>query len=220
MSLEDLLQRADLWRGGAAPAAAGLPSSFPELDHELPGGFPAGALTEILAACPGIGELSLLIPVLVHLARQDRWVSFIAPPYIPYAPALERAGVNASHVLIVHASQGTDVLWATEQALRAGTCGAVLSWISTADMKRLRRLQLAAEAGNAFGFIFRPVDAVRESSPASLRLRLEPNAAGLAVHILKRRGGWPTGPIILEKEHALAVHTFARSPARGLFARS
>lgn len=220
MSLEDLLQRADLWRGGAAPAVAGLPSGFAALDALLPGaGWPIGALTEILTDRSGIGELQLLVPALVRLTREDRWVAFIAPPYIPYAPALRRAGVNLAHVLVVHPRESKDVLWAVEQALRAGTCGAVLAWPAMADMKRLRRLQLAAEAGNALGVLFRPGRVAGESSPAALRLRLEPVTQGLAVHILKRRGGWPTGPVILERKHALAMHTSARSPARDFPAR-
>jgi hypothetical protein len=217
MSLEDLLQRADLWRGGAAPPVAGLPTGFAELDAQFPGaGWPAGALTEILTDRSGIGELQLLMPALARLTWEDRWLAFIAPPYIPYAPALRRAGVNLAHVLVVHPRESNDALWATEQALRAGTCGAVLAWPATANMKRLRRLQLAAETGNALGVLFRPGSVAAENSPAAMRLKLDPAPRGLAVHILKRRGGWPTGPIILEMKHALAVRTFARSPARDL----
>ncbi|MHB8697694.1 MAG: translesion DNA synthesis-associated protein ImuA [Sulfuricaulis sp.] len=200
------MQRADLWRGSTAPAVSGQPSGFTELDAEFPGGgWPIGALTEILTGCAGIGELRLLLPALARLAQQDRWVTFIAPPYIPYAPALLHAGVNPKHVLVVHARASNDALWATEQALRAGTCGAVLAWPVMADMKRLRRLQLAAETGNSLGLLFRPLDVASESSPAALRLKLEPAASGLAVHILKRRGSWPTGPIILKVDHAVAV---------------
>jgi cell division inhibitor SulA/protein ImuA len=220
MSLEDLLQRADLWRGGSAPPVAGLPSGFAELDAQLPGGgWPVGALTEILVDRSGIGEFQLLVPALARLTREDRWVAFIAPPYIPYAPALRRAGVNLAHVLVVHPRESKDTLWATEQALRAGTCGAVLAWPTMADMKRLRRLQLAAETGNALGLLFRPGNVAGESSPAAMRLRLEPAPQGLAVHILKRRGGWPTGPVILEMKHALAMRPSARSPARDFSAR-
>jgi hypothetical protein len=122
MSLEDLLQRADLWRGGAAPPVAGLPTGFAELDAQFPGaGWPAGALTEILTDRSGIGELQLLMPALARLTWEDRWLAFIAPPYIPYAPALRRAGVNLAHVLVVHPRESNDALWATGH-LRRGTC--------------------------------------------------------------------------------------------------
>jgi len=47
-------------------------SGFPELDAGLPGGgWPAGALTEILPAHEGIGELRLLGPALAGLSVAD-----------------------------------------------------------------------------------------------------------------------------------------------------
>ena len=72
MSLETLLHRADVWRGGAAPASAtglgtALPSGFDALDAQLPGGgLPRRALTEILLPREGIGELRFLLPLLAR----------------------------------------------------------------------------------------------------------------------------------------------------------
>jgi protein ImuA len=202
MSLPDVLQRADVWRGGDAPAVAGVSSGFVALDALLPGGgFPLGALTEILVPRFGIGELRLMLPAIERVTR-ERWLAFIAPPYIPYAPALVRAGVNLSHLLVVHARGRNDTLWSIEQALRAGTCGAVLAWPEQMneqlDFKWLRRLQLAAEAGDAMGILFRPTRQVASVSPAALRLGLEAQPDGVAVRILKRRGGWPAGPVNLD----------------------
>jgi cell division inhibitor SulA/protein ImuA len=222
MSLEDLMQRAEVWRGGLAPPPSGLTSGYPELDAALNGGWPQGALTEILIDRAGIGELRLLLPTLARLTHGERWLAFVAPPYIPYAPALRRAGVNLDHVLLIHPRARTDALWAVEQTMRAGTCGAVLAWLHDADHPSLRRLQLAAEAGNCSGFLFRRAAACEHSSPAALRLRLAPAhdaARRLHVQILKRRGGWPTGPIALEVNHALARHSLPGSPARNLHAR-
>ena len=143
----------------------------------------------------------------------------MAPPYIPYAPARARAGVNLARVLWVHAQRGIDGLWAAEQSLCAGTCAAVLAWPTVADTASLRRLQLAAEAGNALGILFRTERAAMESSPAALRLRLEPDAMGLRAQVLKRRGGWPAGPVLLSMRHALAVHSVTESRARDLHPR-
>ena len=105
------------------------------------------------------------------------------------------AGIDLSRVLLVHPRVGSDGLWAVEQTLRSGTCGAVLAWLETGDMKTLRRLQLAAEAGCCWGLLFRPERLYTQASPAALRIKLEPEPEGLAVHILKRRGGWATGPV-------------------------
>src|SRR5258708_5515585 len=103
-SLDSLLQRSDIWRAGkAGHNVSALPTGFAELDARLAGsGWPRHALTEIEYAHDGIGELRLLLPALVSLSQQARWVAWIAPPYIPYAPALAAAGVNLARVLLVH----------------------------------------------------------------------------------------------------------------------
>ena len=200
MSLENLLQRADVWRGGdlARRGPEGVPSGSAALDAELPGGgWPRGALTEVLLARPGGGELGLLLPALARLSAEGRWLAWVAPPHLPYAPALAAAGIDPAHALLVRPGEPGQVLWAMEQALRAGTCGAVLGWPNAPDHRALRRLQLAAEQGGGLGVLFRPLRAADQPSPAALRLRLEPAAGGLHVYLLKRRGGWDTGPIFV-----------------------
>jgi cell division inhibitor SulA/protein ImuA len=201
MSLEQLMQRADVWRGSVAPPQPSVATGFAALDTELAGGgWPRGALSEILVRRPGSGELTLLLPALTRLSHEDRWLAFVAPPYLPYAPALVRAGVDLAHALLVQPQDSRAALWAAEQALRSGACGAVLIWGFNIDDRSLRRLQLAAETGGGLAFLFRSIRHAEESSPAALRLKLKP-LAGLArrfeARILKRRGGWPTGPILL-----------------------
>jgi len=222
MSLEDLMQRAGVWRGGSAPPPSGLASGYPELDTVLHGGWPQRALIEILIERAGIGELRLLMPALARLTQGSRWLAFVAPPYLPYAPALRRAGVNLAHTLVIRPRVRADALWAVEQTLRAGTCGAVLAWVEEADHPSLRRLQLAAEAGNCMGILFRRATASAQNSPAAVRLHLSPapNATRrLQVNVLKRRGGWPAGPIDLEIHHALARPVLSPVSARGFHPR-
>jgi hypothetical protein len=219
MSLDQLLQRTDIWRGGRPAAAArAVPSGYSELDGLLPGGgWPRGALTEILMPRQGIGALRLLMPALARLSHDDRWICWVAPPHIPYAPALVTAGVDLSRVLLVHPRAQQDGLWALEQSLRSGNCGAVLAWPTLGDASVLRRLQLAAEAGDALGFLFRPQRFVERPSPAALRIQLDTQVDGnLSVSILKRRGGWAAGPIHLDtslQHGALALHSRAATAA-------
>ncbi len=201
MTLDTLLQRRDIWRGGRfSPLQTDcLPTGFAALDTALPGGgWPQGALTELLSSQEGIGELRLLMPALARLSQADRWIAWIAPPRLLYAPALAAAGIELSRVLVVHVHDKTQIPWATEQALRHGRCGAVLAWPPQADMRTLRRLQLAAEAGQAWGFLFRTIEQTAVPSPAALRLSLQSSSHGLAVRILKCRG--PTrGAVVLER---------------------
>jgi protein ImuA len=71
-----------LWRAAQLGRAtgAGLPTGFPALDAELPGGgWPRQALTELLLPHPGVGEWRLLAPVLAALQRGDDPVSPASP---------------------------------------------------------------------------------------------------------------------------------------------
>lgn len=193
-AIEHLLQQPGIWRAGASADAPAEPdriaTGYAALDQALPGGgWPVGALTEILHAQSGIGELRLLVPALARLSHQGRWIALIAPPHIPYAPALASCGINLSHLLLVHPRQPADALWAVEQAMRAGTCGAVLAWPSRLDDRSLRRLQLAAEAGGTLGVLFRAADSADTASPAALRVRLTQKPDGTVVDLIKCRGG-------------------------------
>ena len=166
------------------------PSGFAELDANLPGGgWPIGAIAELMSDAAGIGELSLLVPVLSRLARAGRYIAYIAPPYLPYGPALAQRGVPLERVLLIQTRSLQESLWATEQALRCPAIGAVLGWPAHIVDRSVRRLQLAAEAGGSLGILYRPPAAARESSPAALRLRLHAAPEGLAVEIQKSRGG-------------------------------
>ncbi len=204
-SLDQVLQHPGIWRGDqlAQTDAEVLPTGYPALDEQLPGGgWPRGALTEILAEREGIGELRLLLPALVRAAEGGGWQTWVAPPYLPYAPALSAAGVKLKQLLVVRPKSEVDVWWATEQTLRSGTCSAVLAWLRMPDERHMRRLQLGAESGHAWGVLFRPVSAAEERSPAALRLRLEATINGLAVHILKRRGGYLGKPVLVDLHQA------------------
>jgi hypothetical protein len=219
MNLDTLLQRADVWRGGrVTPAFRALSSGFPELDELLGGGWPRAAVTEMLMSRQGIGALRLLMPALAQLSHDERWICWVAPPHIPYAPALLAAGIDLSRVLLVHPGAQQDGLWAVEQSLRSGNCGAVLAWPTLDDATVFRRLQLAAEAGDALGFLFRSRRLAQRPSPAALRIQLDPQADGsLSLSILKRRGGRAAGPLHLDPSPythgTLALHSRAATAA-------
>lgn len=70
-------------------------------------------------------------------------------------------------------AQPKQALWAFEQTLRSGACAAVLGWPSKVDHHGLRRLQVAADAGHALGFVLRDRKHAEEASPAALRLELD-----------------------------------------------
>ena len=199
-AIEKLLQKNPrLWRGrSSAPDWQGIASGYPLLDQHLPGGgWPPYALTEILLAQYGTGELKLLMPALARLSQSNHdagsagWIAWVAPPYQPYPPALVQWGVDISRVLIVRPGKSTEALWAAEQALSSGNCSAVLLWSNSIDDASSRRLQLAAEESRSWAIAFRPLDAARQNSAAALRIRLMPDPRGVELRVLKSRGGRP-----------------------------
>ena len=175
-------RHARVWRGRGNVAAftrAVIPTGFPELDRSLPGGgWPLGALTEVFVDGYGIGELGLLMPALAALAKADpvkpkKWIAWVAPPFVPYAPALQQHDVNIDRLLMIHPTPGNKSrLWAIEQAVRSGSSAGVLAWVAAADAVILRRLQLAAEDQGCWVMLFRPASARLQRSPAALRIRV------------------------------------------------
>ena len=217
MTLEELMHRAGLWRAGEAPLEDGLSTGFSVLDAILPGGgWPRLGLIEILTSQPGIGALRLVLPALAALSCLPRWLIWVAPPHRPYAPALQAAGIDLTHVLLIDRTESSGPtagrvprappatlsacwswrraaegeFWAFEQALRFPECGAALWWPARLEALALRRLQLACEAGGSLGILFRPVECANQASPAALRLSVQPIVATpeVQVRVLKCRG--------------------------------
>ena len=191
MELERLLQDNPLlWRGCDATSSINtIKTGFAELDAALPGGgWPANALVEIVTAQWGIGELRLLLPIVAQLSNQQYWVIWIAPPYIPYAQALEQSDVELSRTLVITPNDSNEALWSMEKILQAKACGMALAWPDKLTHRVTRRLQLAAEAGNSLGVIFQAANT--ETSPAAVRLQLSPADDALQICILKARGGY------------------------------
>lgn len=216
--LDALLRDPRLWRGTdcAGVALESIPSGFTALDEVLPGGgWPRGALTELVPKRRGIGELALLAPALAQLTRQGKFVALIAPPHLPYAPALAASGIVLSRCTLIRPGGPEDTLWAVQQALRSGAFSAVLAWLGMSGHRRLRRLQLAAEEGKAWGAVYTVCGRTSDTgSPAPLRLGLDTTAGRLEVSILKRRGGW-VAPVVLDIRRALDCPSLPRLPLAG-----
>ncbi len=194
--LDGLVDGRRLWKGRRAnttpPAHA---TGHALLDEALPGGgWPGAALSEILHAAEGVGEVRLAWPVLARLSQAGERIVLVSPPHRPFAPAWRAAGIVLEHLNVVSAAQPRDALWAAEQCLRSGSCGAVLCWPQRADDRALRRLQVAAETGRTLALAWRPMQAARNPSPAAVRVAIDASPSSLRV--LKCRGGMPsTRPI-------------------------
>lgn len=194
---------AGVWRADRIghPGTPAISSGFSALDAELSGaGWPLGMLTELIVREAGIGELRLLVPLLRQLTRERRTVILLTPPHIPYAPALSSFGIDLNHLMIVQGSHAADRLWAVEQTLKSASFGCMLAWLPQEKTRpeHLRRMQLAAQGAQGPAFLFRPLAAQFESSPAPMRLLLLPRPnQQISVQILKRRGPVLARPLLL-----------------------
>nr|WP_295768341.1 translesion DNA synthesis-associated protein ImuA [Rhodoferax sp.] len=186
----------DVWQADALASAPGrvLGTGDAALDAQLPGGgWPLGALSEILQP-PGVhNEWRLLLPALARCGTGA--VVLVGAPHMPFGPSLGAQGLLPQRLLWVAPQEGgkgsAQRLWATEQALRCADVDAVLAWLVQVRPEQLRRLQMAAVEYDKLLFVLRPEQAQNESSPAVLRLWVAPSEDAsdtLEVRTLKRRG--------------------------------
>src|SRR5689334_1401832 len=230
----------DLWLGHqlGRSAAQTVATGFARLDAELPGGgWPRRALSELLLAHPGVGEIRLLAPALLATQRSGRLVMLFDPPTALAAPALAALGFVVDELLVVdtrggatgaatpesaagrgrrapgRTDVGSDGFWALEQALKSGHVGAVVAWLpARLRAERLRRLQLAAHRHDGIAFVLREAAAVARPTAAPLRLALHAGGADrVQLHILKRRGPPLASPLELELSSVLSAAARRRS---------
>ncbi|MEJ8821705.1 hypothetical protein WKW80_06595 [Variovorax humicola] len=249
LSLDPFLTsgRPNVWRGdelGGADAQV-VATGHAALDAQLPGGgWPVGAMTEVLQSTPEAHVWQLLLPALAQ-AVQERGgpVVLIGAPHEPFGPALAAGGLPAEALLWIRGGpperragppqaserplggqRGHGVpsvgahalhLWACEQALRCADVAAVLAWLPQARVGELRRLQLAAAQHEGLLFVFRPESVAQTASPARLRLQVVPESEGrMQVHLLKRRGPPLAAPLTLPARNGRMTALLAASQLR------
>jgi protein ImuA len=212
--------RADVWSAlalGSTPQEV-LATGDPVLDAELPGGgWPVGALIEILQPQGVHNEWRLLLPALVRSGHGP--VVLVGAPHLPFVPALGAQGLSAQRLLRVDTAQVADRLWASEQALCCADVDAVLAWLPQARSAQLRRLQMAAAGHGKLLFVMRPQDAQMEASPAPVRLHLQPQDAdsdALRLDLFKRRGPPLSAALNLPARHARMRLLLALGPRDAL----
>lgn len=214
-----LLKHQGLWRARdleriqEVETSKRLSTGFASLDAALSdNGWPRAALIEVLCSTTGIGELRLLAPGLAQLSREEtRWIVWVNPPFVPYAPAWQRLGVDLEKVLVIRSDSRRDALWSLEQVLESGSCSAVMAWLNERGLQHseLRRLQIRSRQGRTWTTLFRPRPIAKQPSPAELRLAVDlSDGGGVTVSVLKRRRGWALNDLSIP----LSANPIGRSP--------
>lgn len=104
------------------------------LDAQLPGGgWPVGAMTELLQTAPEAHVWRLLLPALAQAVQAHGGpVVLVGAPYEPCAAALAAQGLPVEALMWVRSDAPAARLWACEQALRCADVSAVLAWLPQA----------------------------------------------------------------------------------------
>jgi protein ImuA len=205
-------QLANVWRADQLGSwqSAAVSTGHDRLDAELPnGGWPTGALVDLMLQQPGIGEMRFLQPAFARIAPH-RPIVLVQPPYLPQASAWSTWQLPAEQLLWIRAQRSVDALWAAEQVLRNGSCGALVLWQPHIRHEALRRLHLAAQSSDMLFWLVRPLAAAQDASPSPLRLCLRPAIGGIDVEIAKRRGPQHEGSLFLPLGFAPALRSVQR----------
>ena len=183
---------ASLWRADElrSPPTAVHPTGWAALDAELPGGgWPGMAVTEVLMSQPGVLEWRLLMPALRPIVASGGEVAVVGPARPPAMAGLVQDGIEPDRFWRYQVDEPARRLWVTEQLLRGNGCEVLIAWLPQVRQEQLRRLQACAQGFEGLCFLIRPAHALKDSSPAPLRI-----AAALAtdwdlrVRVAKRRG--------------------------------
>lgn len=161
---------------GFGQAAAVLPFGAPAIDAALPWqGLPLAGLHEIENAGPaeeGAAAETFLAGILARLAPAARPVLWCLQRADLHAPGLALFGLEARRLVLLRASHERDILWAMEEGLRSRALAAVVGEVEALSTPASRRLQLAAESAGVTGFVLHRSAGSAAASAAVTRWRI------------------------------------------------
>jgi protein ImuA len=121
------------------------------------GAFPTAAVHEFISASnedatATIGFVSGIVATLMKNKQAAIWISN-QPSIFP--PALKNFNIDPGHIIFIYLKKSSEILWATETAMKCEALSAVIADIPHLDFIASRRLQLAVEKSKVTGFILR-----------------------------------------------------------------
>lgn len=114
-----------------------------------------GKVTEIIMRDDELSNMPMLMPLLAQLSQDDRWFVWVAPPIVLPKALLADAGIDLSKVILLKPDDNHSVYELSCQALKAGTCHAVITWPGYLSEDELNGLEDAARAGSSHGIVIR-----------------------------------------------------------------
>lgn len=177
---------------GGTPPASRIPLGHARIDRMLAGGLNLGALHEIVATQagdhPAAAGFTLALAVRLRAARRRTPIIWIGEGFARleqgalYGPGLALHGIDPAGLVLVHAANATEALWAMEEALKCRAPAAVIGEIWTAkayDLAASRRLILAAQKNATPGLLLLAglsgADALSSGADTRFEVRARPS---------------------------------------------
>jgi len=112
-------------------------------------------ITEIIMRGEAWNNIQTLLPLLAQLSHDQRWLAWVAPPKLLPKAQLQAAGFDINKIILLHPDAAHDTMSLAQQALKSGTCHAVISWFGSLEDHQLNELAKAATQGNSQAFLVR-----------------------------------------------------------------
>ena len=190
MNTAGKLHNLNAWERQPSPSTSLVTTSgIDGLDELLPaGGWPKSGLVEVIVPDEYTDVMSLLMPALVRISQQGRWIAMVTPPCQARTRLFADTDLNPVRVLQVNPHPGRSALWTAESMLQSGNCGVVLAWPNCNTELMDKRLQKAAASGKALCILIRCEGLSTPPSGVDVRLKLVIDEDGGAVYLVDNQG--------------------------------
>lgn len=129
---------------------SGLRSS----EKEIPQDTHEGSVSEVILSADSALQPIYLLPMLAHLASNDRWLMWVSEENMINRRWVSSLGLNASRILYLQPDE-SDFASICCKALAAGTGHMIIEWSGDLDNQTLKRLESAAEKGGSHALLIR-----------------------------------------------------------------
>ena len=190
MNTAGKLHNLNAWERQPSPSTSLVTTSgIDGLDELLPaGGWPKSGLVEVIVPDEYTDVMSLLMPALVRISQQGRWIAMVTPPCQARTRLFADTDLNPVRVLQVNPHPGRSALWTAESMLQSGNCGVVLAWPNCNTELMDKRLQKAAASGKALCILIRYEGLSTQPSGVDVRVKLVIDEDGGAVYLVDNQG--------------------------------
>ena len=190
MNTAGKLHNLNAWERQPSPSTSLVTTSgIDGLDELLPaGGWPKSGLVEVIVPNEYTDVMSLLMPALVRISQQGRWIAMVTPPCQARTRLFADTDLNPVRVLQVNPHPGRSALWTAESMLQSGNCGVVLAWPNCNTELMDKRLQKAAASGKALCILIRYEGLSTPPSGVDVRVKLVIDEDGGAVYLVDNQG--------------------------------